>query len=710
MDASELAPVIVLGGRKEEEELDYWAAKTGAELAKEGYRRVQHFYTHWREVPYYRRALESWRTYNGMATPDKAFDGKDILTTFDASGGTINKLKSSAYAAMCQSLIVMTTANRPGIECLPSTTDTLSEKAVLLGDDLIPYFFKEKHVEEKWREAVASAVVMGDGYFSEFWNETGGSVFTVEGMPVPDPETGEPQYLGDLEVQSYTPFDVPLDLDWRGTGERPWLFLRQFVNKADLIAQWPAYADEIKKQLVDNRAEYRWPETFGPWQRHHESSEQACAFVLLHRKTHALPEGKIAILLDEKTCLFSGPLPYGDHLPVYRISAGSEIGTPRGRSAMPLQLGLHKGLEEGYAVGVSNLASWGYGVMVGYKGSGVSPTEIAGKIRYLEIDPPENIPTSKPEVLASPGTASWVFETMQALEKAMEMGSGINASVRGQAPVEWSGAAQALAVEQARQFSSALQAAATDAYEKAANGLLAILKEKVNSPRVTRIVGQNKQAMLREWQGADLQGVSLVQCSTSSTALGTIAGRLQVGGDLLAKGNITAQQYLSILRTGDLEAETDPAEMQNLRIQSENEMLQQGQTPVVTYGDGDHLAEAARHELAVLSNMDARTNPAVLQALRAHCDAHRWMAQQPPESIPTVAPPGAKPLPPPPPPPPQAQSLPLSSLNVSVPPPPPPGGSPAAVANGGGPQRVPSLPSLPSQPKSPLTGLAPHPG
>jgi hypothetical protein len=570
MDAQQLAPVIVLKDRQEQEP-DYWAAKDGRELAKEAYRRIHHFYCHWREVPYYRRALESWRTYNGMATPDKAFDASDVLTVFDAKGGTANKLKSTAYAAYCQSLIVMTTANRPGIECLPASTDTMAEKAVLLGDDLIPYFFKEKHVEERWAAAVAAAVVMGDGYFSQFWNETGGSVFTVDGLPVPDPDTGEAQYLGDLEVDSYTPFDVPLDLDWRGTGERPWLFLRRFVNKADLMAQWPAYADEIRRQMVDNRSEFRWPETFGPWQRHHEASEQCCIFILCHRKTRALPEGKLAIILDDRTCVFSGPLPYGDHLPVYRISAGSEIGTPRGRSPLPMQLGLHKGLEEGYAVGVSNLATWGYGVMVGFKGSGVNPSELAGKIRYLEIDPPENIPNAKPEVLATPGTQSWVFETMQSLEKGMELGSGVNASVRGQAPVEWSGAAQALAVEQARQFTSDLQRSATDAYEKCANGLLGILKTMVDSPRVTRIVGPNKQAMLKEWQSTDLQGVSMAQCSISSTVTNTMAGRLQVAGDLLAKGLISAEQYLEILRTGELEAVTDPTEFAQLLIREENE-------------------------------------------------------------------------------------------------------------------------------------------
>ena len=89
--------------------------RTAPSLAKEAYRRIHHFYYHWREVPYYRRALESWRTYNGMATPDKAFDATEVLTVFDAKGGTANKLKSTAYAAYCQSLIVMTTANRPGI-------------------------------------------------------------------------------------------------------------------------------------------------------------------------------------------------------------------------------------------------------------------------------------------------------------------------------------------------------------------------------------------------------------------------------------------------------------------------------------------------------------------------------------------------------------------------------------------------------------------
>lgn len=697
VEQQSLAPVLPLRQQPEKKPSDYWAAKDGSELAKEAYRRIEHFYHHWREVPYYRRALESWRTFNGMATPDKAFDAKDILTTFDSQGGTANKLKSTTYAGLCQSLTVMTTANRPGIECVPSVANSAAEKAVLLGNDLIPYFFKEKHVEEKWADAVGSAVTMGDGYYSLFWNETGGSVFMEGGVPVPDPETGEPMYLGDLEVDSYTPFDVPMDLDWRGTGERPWLFLRRFPNKADLMTQWEAYADEIKKQMVDNKAEYRWPETFGPWQRHHEASEQACIFVLIHRKTRALPEGKLALILNNKTCLFSGPLPEGDHLPVYRISAGKEIGTPRGRSPMPIQLGMHKGLEEGLAVQVSNLSTWGYGVMVGMKGSGINPSQIGGAIRYLEVDPPENLGAAgKPEVLVAPGTQPWVFETNQALEKGMETGSGVNAAVRGQAPSQWSGSASLFAVEQARNFTSDLQRSATEAWEKSANGLLAILKTKVNSPRITRIVGENKQAILREWQGSDLQGVSLVECNISSTALNTLAGKMQAADTLLSQRDITPQQYLEIQRTGTLEEDTDPLEFQELRIHSENEALLQGQNPVVTYGDGDHLAEAAQHEMAVLNNVEARKNPGVVAAVRAHCNKHRWAAQQNPATVPSIIPEGAVPAPPPPPAPPQNQSVPLSSLNVSVPtgPPPPTPGPPPG-------QKTPRMPAMPKLPKPP---------
>lgn len=679
----------------------YFATLSGSSLAREVEKRVDNFYKYLFRDYSYRRAIESYRTHNGLPTPLRAFDAIDVLDTQDSSGSKKSHLKSTIYSATQQAIITMTTANRPSIECIPSNTDSASEKAVLLADDLIPFFFKAKRLEEKWAEAVASAAIMCEGYVSLLWNASAGQALTVDGVPVPNPETGEPQYLGDIESHSYTPFDVAVDLEARGSGSRPWVILRQFVNKADFKAQWKAYASEIDSCQITNAPRYRWPDTHRPWADKGKDSEQIAVWILLHRKTTACPEGKIAFVISDDTCVFQGPLPYGDEIPLIRIVNDKQVGTNKGRSQTILQLGAHRVLEEGLSVIASNISSWGYGVMVGYKGTGASPSDLGNGITMLEVDPPEDgRGDGFPKVLDQPVTAQAVFESVQLLEKLIETGSGVNATVKGQAPVEWSGSAMLLQTEQARQFTSPLQRSSAEGYEGLANLLLAILKKEVNSPRVTRIVGENKRAMLQEWQSSNLAPIELVQCNIGSSVLNTIAGRIQVAADLMAKGLLTAQQYLEILRTGELEADTDPIEMRMLRIRMEGELLRTGQNPVVTYGDGNHLEEAAQHELDVLSDSSARNNQLVREAVKAHCDQHRWMAQQPSATIPTIAPPGAKPAPPPPAPPPP-QSVPLTSLSVSMPA--PQTGGPAQVASGQGPQRGPQLPQMPNPPKKPGT-------
>src|SRR5882672_6520215 len=105
------------------------SALDGLELAAAIMAKTRHFFDFLFSDPYYRHALLSWRTFHGLGTPDDAFDNIDALTTYDGSGGIAHRIKTGTYTAIGQSMVALTTSNRPDITCLAANTDTAAGKA-----------------------------------------------------------------------------------------------------------------------------------------------------------------------------------------------------------------------------------------------------------------------------------------------------------------------------------------------------------------------------------------------------------------------------------------------------------------------------------------------------------------------------------------------------------------------------------------------------
>lgn len=679
----------------------------GLDLAAEVMRKVRHFYTYLFSDPYYRRALVSWRTFNGFGTGDDFFDSIDIASTYDGSGGVAHRMKTGTYTAIGQSLISLTTAQRPNIVPLASNTDVASSQATLLAEDLLPYYFRTKGIERISAEAVGNAVTMQDGFVLQTWNATAGLQAQVEGVPLADPDSAQPYFTGDIEVRALTPFDVVRDLAWRGTGEPPYVITREFSPKYALMAQFPALAAEIEAVHVSNEPIYRWPDSSWATSRGQGNDyEQVPIFTIWHRKTRNCPAGLMARVVNDRILLpDKGPLPFGDHLPLYRVSAGVQFGTTKGRSPLILQLALQRGLDIGFSTAITNMAVFGPGMMAAFKGNGLNIADIGGGAKIIEVDTPEQGGGALPVPIAVPMTGPAIFQTTQMLTGTMESNTAINPSVRGTDGSDTSGTARLFSVEQARQFTSELQASYIDMYQKIANGLLTILKLYANSPQTAIIVGKNKAPFLRTWQGSNLQGVDQVTCQIGSTALNTMAGQLQAAQDLNSRGLLTPEQYLEVARTGNLETETDPIELVTLHIRGENEQLSQGVVPPVVFTDND--AEHLKWHRSVPSMPGVAGNMAALQAVYTHCKMHEWkMAQPPTANLPLTVPNPPPPIAPPPPPPPPA--LPPNTTGIVVSPPTTPG-PPVVTGPGNGvhpppppsPQGLAGHPGLPAGPKMP---------
>jgi len=197
--------------------------------------------------------------------------------------------------------------------------------------------------------------------------------------------------------------------------------------------------------------------------------------------------------------------------------------------------------------------------------------------------------------------------------------------------------------------------------------------------------------MLKEFSSEDIEQINRVVVDVTNPLSKTVSGRLEMAKDLLQIPGLIkhADQYFQIIETGTYEPMLQGPEAELLTIDSENEMMQDGQKPVVVLTD-DHALHVREHK-SVLAMPDSRLDPKVVTAVLDHIQDHiNTMQNADPRTLMLT---GQQPLPPPPPPP--------------MPPPPEPGpnGSPPPGPGPQGPsgpqQHPPMPPPMPHSPPGP---------
>lgn len=101
----------------------------------------------------------------------------------------------------------------------------------------------------------------------------------------------------------------------------------------------------------------------------------------------------------------------------------------------------------------------------------------------------------------------------------------------------------------------------------------------------------------------------------------TTAGRVQMAQELLQMGAIkNPNQYLQVINTGRLESAIEGDEQQLLLIKSENEMMMNGEVPLVAPTDRhkEHILEHSN----VLSDPDLRKDPVLAKVVMDHIEDH----------------------------------------------------------------------------------------
>lgn len=674
---------------------EYFATLDKEDIAAELSKRCDLWYENLGASGIYRKMTKSYAAYYGYNSSGSGHTSSEIIKSGEQ--GELSLIKANHFRNLLQHLLVMTTSSRPAMEARAINTDYRSLAQTILANGILDYYMREKRLERYLKLATEYALVFGEGYVRLEWDTSEGDEYSV------DPETNKITFTGDIQYNVLNPLDVIKDVFRTDNNDEDWLIVRHFKNRWELVAKYPELKDEILKASTKDETDMTFNYQFKTDGQ--LRSDLIPVYEFYHNKSDALPNGRQVVYVSQEAVLYDGPLPYKE-IPVYRIAPGEFIGTPHGYTVAFDLLSLQETLDGLYSIIVTNQSTFGVQNLLLPQGHNISYSSLPGGLNVIEYDASSGV---KPEALNLTKTPPEIFNFVNKLESVMETISGVNSVARGNPEANLrSGNALALIQSMAIQFNSGLQQSFAQLLEDVGTATLATLRDFAATPRVAMIVGKNNRSYMREFTGNDLDKVNRVVVDMGNPLSKTTAGKLEMANNLLQQGIIkTAQDYIMVMKTGNLDTmiEGDVAEL--ALIKSENENLSEGQ-PVQATALDEHVLHIKEHR-SVIASPDARENPQVVQAVLNHIQDHIQLLKTVDPNIlnilgqPSLATPPGQPGP-------QGPGGPPPQGGAPQPGGPKPGGAPKPPVGPGpmaAPEGAPSI-KAPGLPKNPLTGQPPQ--
>lgn len=588
----------------------YWASVPVDEIADEMLDKVDKYYMFLNingRMDLYRR---SWAYYYRAR-----ITGGKVNPT--GQQGELTALSCNQYRNLLLHLETMTTQQQSAPEPKASNTDEKSQAQTVLASALLDYYLRVRHLDRRFVQVVKEGLIFAEGFIRCYWDASGGEIYGTT-------ESGAPIYEGDVKYKNYMPLDVIRDFTKLSSNEHTWYILRDFENKFDLAAKYPTLASEIIEDFGD-LATMVSTTTLNALAL--VDSDNIPVYCLVHEPTPAMPQGRYTEVLDNGTVLLDGPLPY-KKAHIYRLAPDEEEGTCFGYTVAFDLMSIQEMLDILYSTAASNISAVGVQNILVPKGHDISTQQLVGGLNVTEYDPK----IGKPEAMQLCNTAPEVYNYMQLLERIGETISGASSVVRGNPEASLkSGAALALVQSTALQFNMNLQRSYNQIQEDVFTATVQILQDFAKVPRIAAIVGKSNRPLMKEFIGQDLSDIDRVLVDVGNPLTRTTAGKVQLADTLLEKGMIDdPNQYVQVLTTGRLEPVYEGRQAQNLLIKAENEEMSRGiqQTAILTENHAQHVMEHA----VLLSNPDAKRNPALVNLVLSHIQQHIDLAKSvPPE-------------------------------------------------------------------------------
>ena len=584
---------------------EYWAAVPKDEVGRELDKRIEDWYTHISTTGIFRRVRKCYMSYYGFSSTGQGHTSSEV--TYGGVQGELSLVKINHLRNLVQHMLVMTTSTRPSMDARAINTDYKSLAQTVLANGILDYYLREQKLERHLHSATEYALIFGEGFIRMEWDTSLGEEYSVD-------EAGQIVHTGDIKFSTHNPMDVIRDVYQPDGNDHDWIMVRHFKNRYELSAKYPEHKDEITAVETKDRIDLRQM-----YLNFHyvANSDLIPVYEFYHKRSAALPNGRMVLFLANDCVLFDDDLPYAE-IPVFRIAPSDFIGTPFGYTAAFDLLAMQDILDSLNSTIVTNQSTFGVQNVMVPQGHNLTVSQLAGGLNFIEYDPA----AGKPEPLNLTMTPPEIFNYAQSVEKQMETITGVNSVARGNPEASLrSGNSLALIQSMAIQFNSGLQQSYAQLVEVVGTAIIKTLKDFASVERTAMLIGKNNRTYLKSFSGKDLDKINRVVVDMGNPLAKTTAGKLEMANNLLQMGLIkNPDQYFTVMKTGNLDVMTEGAQAELLYIKQENEALSNGENPPVMITD-NHPVHLIEHK-CVVGTIEARQNPNVIEAVTQHILEH----------------------------------------------------------------------------------------
>jgi len=613
-------------------ELIYRFAKTGDELAKEILDAVDAF----QEYTIRTGKATIWlknQDYN-EGKYYESYEGEDIIDVGEQ--GEMKATVFNHFRSVATQMENQVTSDTPAYQVTALNTDMQSRKDTSMGKRLVDYYHKVKRVELDLNETLHKGIIHGDSAVIVEWNPLLGEKKASL--------NGEIRFTGDFEPRSKSVWDLFWDHHLETKKNLPWSIFRDRINKYDLAAKFPAFAEQIlalqSYKQTDRYYSYMNRISFDE----DTDDDNVYVYSFYHIVSPTLKDGKMAIVVgDSKSnaiLLYEDKNFYRKRLPLFFIEPATYMCDSFGYT----NLSMARSPQELMNIVISTLATnaiaaGGQNIYAGPSGNNVDIQTTVDGMNFFYAD-------IKPEVIDFFQQNPALQETLNYCQSTIETLTGINSVVRGNvanAPNLKSGVAIATVINLALQYSVGLAKSYYRLFEDVYTFMIDILKVTADQKRMIEIVGSANADDVSEFTKENLQGISRVIVQRTNPIMKTAAGAAEYGMNMLQLGLITPQQYFDLLNNGNIDFATQPDERMRDLIAEVKRALLAGQkcNPIPGIRHKDFMIEIQ----SLMLDYDMLHNPEkapILQNVTELLQAQMMLAQDDvissflyPESAPT---------------------------------------------------------------------------
>lgn len=654
----------------------YFANMTGQELVAACEKRFDSHIKRLKMTGQMRRMLRSWNTYFAF-DPNQSGRGGDT-TSMSAGGrqGETTLIKPNRYRGIMQRLLNMNAGAAPSWDCVAVNSDSQSSRQAGIGDNVIEHYGSAFKLFERLLERDEHAFVMSCAYMFAPWDPNRGDVHTYRDEPVmdddgnpqmedvpaeqvtapegmsaqmqetapaePQPSAAEPGtpdvgampqlpqqrpvtrkvpvFKGDFKFLILTDLDCATEAYSEDRDRPNWTVLRYAVNKWDLAAQYPDFADKIRESqsVSDDREKLGFALRI-------DDDDSINVYEMYHARTPACPGGRVVrFLRGMEEPLIEGPLPY-KNLPVFRTAPGDVILAEGSHTPGFDVIQICEAHASVLSTALSNQASFGKQTMRVSKNSGLAVRNLGG-VNFIELDD-----SAKLEPIVFQSTMGDSIQLSEMLASEEDFTTGLNAAARGdsEAMKGDSGSKGALVLSAAQQMQSRFQRSRQLADSMLFTHIIDTLKTHATVERMIEIAGKGKTYDSMTFVGDDFSGISRVYVHPSDPGKDTSEGRQKRLAMYMEMGLIkTPEDVYMVETTGRLDHVEHAYTAQRMLIDQENEMLADPSAdPPPVLPNDPHDMHIDGH-MVVPTAMNIRTNAALLKRYMEHDAQHRAMKMQ----------------------------------------------------------------------------------